>query len=184
MKVLEAELIIELMNGTFACNSRWIPPRLNGNISKVNFLQGHGFLVIITKGFVLIMELKSNKLFGMFIKRLCAMEKTRPLFVNHLECRISSPINNANNIPICLHTICHEPFENKYTRPFLLNNCLQLPCPQIACYKPQSSWPYNRPSCKCDKPWSSILEHTLRDQTSSTHFADHHPVAFAKLDQI
>jgi hypothetical protein len=44
------------MNGTLACNSIQIPPRPNGSISKVNFLQGCGFLVVITKGFVLIME--------------------------------------------------------------------------------------------------------------------------------
>jgi hypothetical protein len=52
------------------------------------------------------------------------MEKANPLFVNHLDHRIFSPINNVNNIPVCLQTIYHEPFENGHTQPFLLNNCI------------------------------------------------------------
>jgi hypothetical protein len=58
--VPEVEPIIELMNGTLVYNSISIPPILNGSISKVNFLQGRGFLVIIIEGFVLIMEFKSD----------------------------------------------------------------------------------------------------------------------------
>jgi len=115
MKLPEVELIIELVNGAFACNSKRIPPQPNGNILKVNFFQGHGFLVIITKGFVLIMELRNNQLFGMFVERLSPMENTHLPFVNHFYYRISSPINNVNNILVCLHTICHEPLENEHT---------------------------------------------------------------------
>ncbi len=63
----------------------------------------------------------------MFVKKLSPMEKTCPLFINHLHHRISSPINNVNNIIICLGTIRHEPFENGRIQPFLLNNCVQLP---------------------------------------------------------
>jgi hypothetical protein len=54
------------------------------------------------------------------------MEKIGSLFVNHFHHRISSPINNVNNIPICLCTIHHEPLENKHTQPFLFNNYIQL----------------------------------------------------------
>jgi hypothetical protein len=53
------------------------------------------------------------------------MEKVGPLFVNHLDHKISSFINNPNNIPICLHTIRHKPFKHKCTQPFLLTNYLQ-----------------------------------------------------------
>ncbi len=95
--------------------------------SKDNFFQGHGFLVIITDDFVLIMELRSDQLLHMFVKRLSPMGKTRPLFVNHLHYRISSPINNLNNILVCLHTIHHKPLENGRTQPFLFNNYIQLP---------------------------------------------------------
>jgi hypothetical protein len=56
-KILEPKLIVELVNGALAYNYRRIPLRPNGSISKVSFLQGHGFFVLITKGFVLIMEL-------------------------------------------------------------------------------------------------------------------------------
>jgi len=67
-KVLEAEPIVELVNGAFVGSSRWIPPRLNGSISKVNFFQGCGFFVPITKGFVLIMEFWCDQLLGVFVK--------------------------------------------------------------------------------------------------------------------
>ncbi len=119
----KGEPIIEHVNGALAYNSIRIPPRPNGSILKVGFLHGHGFLIIITKGFVLIMELKSNQLLGMFVERLS------PMFVNHLHRKISSPINNVSIIPICLHTICHEPLENGRTQTFLFNNCIQLPPP-------------------------------------------------------
>ncbi len=121
------------------------------------------------------------------------MKKTHFFFVNHLDHRISNPINNVNNIPICLHIIRHEPLENGRIQPFLLNNYVKLPphnecnellCPWIACHKLQSSWPYNRSSHKCDMPWLSILEHALHHRTSSTHFGDHHMVPPIKLDQI
>ncbi len=55
MKVPKVKPIIELVNGAFTYSSRQIPPRLNGSILKVSFLQEHGFIVIITKGFVLNM---------------------------------------------------------------------------------------------------------------------------------
>jgi hypothetical protein len=60
MKVPEVKPIIELVNGTLTCSSKSILPQPNGSKLKVNFLQGHGFLVIITMNFVLIMELKSD----------------------------------------------------------------------------------------------------------------------------
>jgi hypothetical protein len=122
-KVPEGKPIIELVNGALACNSIRVPPRPNGSILKVGFLQGCGFLIIITEGFVLIMELKNSQLHGMFVERLS------PMFVNHLHHKISSPINNVSIIPICSHTICHEPFENGHTQTFLLNNYIQLPPP-------------------------------------------------------
>jgi hypothetical protein len=125
-KVLEVEPIVEFVNGAFVGSSKWIPPRSNGSILNVDFLQGRGFFVPITKGFVLIMELRCNQLLGVFVKRLNPMEKTCSLFVNHLDHRISNPTNNLNNIPIFLHIICHEPLENEHTQPFLLNNCIQL----------------------------------------------------------
>jgi hypothetical protein len=103
------------MNGSFAYNYKQVPPKLNGSISKVSFLQGHGFLIVISKGFVLVMEVKSNQLLGRFVKKLNPMEQVGLFFVNHLHQRISNPINNANIILICLHTICHEPLENKHT---------------------------------------------------------------------
>jgi hypothetical protein len=67
----------------------------------------------------------------MSIAKLNPMEKVSLLFVNYLDHRISSLINNANNIPICLHTIYNEPLENGRTQPFPFNNCIQLP-PQNA----------------------------------------------------
>jgi len=54
------------------------------------------------------------------------MEKTSALFVNHLDWKISNPIKNANNIPICFCIIRHEPLENKCTQPFILNNYIKL----------------------------------------------------------
>jgi hypothetical protein len=57
MKVPKATPIVELINGALTCSFRQIPPRPNGNISKVSFFQGCGFFVLITKGFVFIMEL-------------------------------------------------------------------------------------------------------------------------------
>ncbi len=59
------------------------------------------------------------------------MEKASLLIVNHLDHTISTPINNANIILVCLHTIRHEPLENRRTQPFLFNNYIQLP-PQNA----------------------------------------------------
>ncbi len=123
-KVPKAKLIVKLVIGALACNSKQIPPRPNGSISNVSFLQGHGFFVLIIKGFVLIMELWCDQLFGVSIQRLSPIEKARPIFVNHLDRRISSPINNANNILICLPIIHHEPFENGCTQHFLLINCI------------------------------------------------------------
>jgi hypothetical protein len=63
----------------------------------------------------------------MYVERLSLMEKTHSFFVNHLHCKIFNPINNVNIILVCLCTIYHEPFENKHTQPFLLNNYVQLP---------------------------------------------------------
>jgi hypothetical protein len=60
MKVPKIKPIIELMNGALDYNSRQIPLRPNGSISKVNVLQGYGFIVIIIEGFVLVMELGSD----------------------------------------------------------------------------------------------------------------------------
>jgi hypothetical protein len=57
MKVLEIEPIIKPVNGDLTYSSRGVPPRPNGSISKVSFLQGRGFFVLITKDFVSIMEL-------------------------------------------------------------------------------------------------------------------------------
>jgi hypothetical protein len=65
-----------------------------------------------------------DQLLGVFVQKLSLMEKASPLFVNHLHHRISIPINNLNNILVCLHTIHHEPFKNECTQPFLLNNCV------------------------------------------------------------
>ncbi len=74
---------------------------------------------------MLIVELWCDQLFNVYVERLYPMEKTCPLFVNHLDHKISSFINNPNNIPVCLHTICHKPFKHKCTQPFLLTNYLQ-----------------------------------------------------------
>jgi hypothetical protein len=87
---------------------------------KVSFLQGHGFFIVISEGFCWSWK---SRAINMFVKKLNPMEQVGPLFVNHFHRRISSPINNAI-ILICLHTICHEPFENKQTFPF--NNCIQF----------------------------------------------------------
>jgi hypothetical protein len=70
------------------------------------------------------MELWCNQLLGVSIHKLSLMEKARPFFVNHLDCRISNPINNANNILVYLRTIHHEPFKTGHTQPFILNNCV------------------------------------------------------------
>jgi hypothetical protein len=56
-EVPEVELIVELMNGTFTYSSKRIPPRPNGSILKVSFLQGCDFFILTIEGFVLIMEL-------------------------------------------------------------------------------------------------------------------------------
>jgi hypothetical protein len=71
--------------------------------------------------------------FCMFVKKLSPMEKTRLFFVNHLHHRIS-PINNVNNIIICLGIICHEPFENGHIQPFIFNNCIHLPPDNTLCF--------------------------------------------------
>jgi len=39
------------------------------------------------------------------------MEKSSSLLVNHLYYGISIPVNDTNNIPICLGTTYHKPFE-------------------------------------------------------------------------
>jgi hypothetical protein len=93
---------------------------------KVNFFQGHGFFVLITKGFVLIMELRCDQLLGVFVQKLNPMEKTSQLFVNHLHYKISSPINNSNNILVCLHTIHHEPLKNGHTQPFFSTTAFNI----------------------------------------------------------
>jgi len=108
--VLETKPTVELLNGALTCSFRQVPPKRNGSTLKVSFLQGHGFFVLITKGFVSIMELWCGQLIGVFVQKLSPMEKASPLFVNHLHHRISIPINNLNNILVCLHTIHHEPF--------------------------------------------------------------------------
>jgi hypothetical protein len=54
--VPKAKPIFEPMNGGLACSSIQVPPRPNGSKSKDNFFQGCSFLVVITEGFVLIME--------------------------------------------------------------------------------------------------------------------------------
>jgi hypothetical protein len=54
------------------------------------------------------------------------MKKPSWFVVNHIYNEISSPINNMNNIPICLGTIYHEPFEIGICYTFLQNNCFQL----------------------------------------------------------
>jgi hypothetical protein len=110
-KLPKAKPIVELLNGTFICSSKWVPPRLNGSILKVIFLQGHGFFVLITKGFVLIMELWCYQLLGVFVQKLSPMEKASPFFVNHFHYKISNPINNSNNIMVCLHTIRMNPLK-------------------------------------------------------------------------
>lgn len=119
------------MNGTLACSFIQVPPRSNASISQVSFLQGRDFFVFIIKGFVLIMDFQCDQLLGVSIQKLNPLEKIGPLIVNHLDNRNSSPLNNVNNIPICLCTIRHEPLENGCTQPFLLNNYVQLP-PQNA----------------------------------------------------
>jgi hypothetical protein len=54
--VPKAKPIIEHVNGVLACRSIQVPPRSNGSILKIKFLQTCGFLVVITEGFLLIME--------------------------------------------------------------------------------------------------------------------------------
>jgi len=63
----------------------------------------------------------------MYVERLSLMEKTHSFFINHFHRKIFNPINNVNIILVCLRTIHHEPFENKHTQPFFLNNYVQLP---------------------------------------------------------
>ncbi len=68
------------------------------------------------------MEFSSDQLLGVFVKRLNPMEKACPLFINHIDYKIFSPISNLNNIQVCLRIIHHEPLENGCTQPFVLNN--------------------------------------------------------------
>jgi hypothetical protein len=82
MKVLETKPIIELVNGAFTCSSRQVLPRPNSNISKVNFFQGCGVFLFVTKGFVSIMKLWCDQLFGVYVQRLNPMEKLNSFFVN------------------------------------------------------------------------------------------------------
>jgi hypothetical protein len=105
-KLLKAEPIVELLNGTFICSSKQIPPRLNGNVLKVIFFQGHGVFVLITKGFVLIMELWCEQLLGVFVQKLSPMEKASPLFVHHLHYKISNPIQFKQHYGLLAH---HSP---------------------------------------------------------------------------
>jgi hypothetical protein len=55
------------------------------------------------------------------------MEKTSMFIVNQLDNGISNPINNTDNIPICLGIIPHEAFEIWICYTFLQNSGIQLP---------------------------------------------------------
>jgi hypothetical protein len=46
--------------------------------------------------------------------------------VNYIHNGISNPINDIDKIPICLGTICHEPFEIGIYYTFFQNSCVQL----------------------------------------------------------
>jgi hypothetical protein len=72
------------------------------------------------------LELKNNELFSVHVKWLSPMENTSSFLVNHLHNGIFAPINDTNNIPICLGTSCHEPFEIGICYNFLQNNYIQL----------------------------------------------------------
>jgi uncharacterized protein with PQ loop repeat len=50
------------------------------------------------------------------------MEKTNTFLVNQLDNGISSPINNMDNISICLGIVCHEAFEIWICYTFLQNS--------------------------------------------------------------
>jgi hypothetical protein len=61
---------------------------------------------------VLILEFKNNELLNVHVEWLNPMEKTSSLLLNHLHNGISIPINDTNNIPICLGTNCLWTFWN------------------------------------------------------------------------
>jgi hypothetical protein len=60
---------------------------------------------------MLIIQLRSDKLFGMLIKRLNLVEQTCMFFVHHPYSGIPIIINNSNIIPICMCVVHHESFE-------------------------------------------------------------------------
>ncbi len=59
---------------------------------------------------MLILQLRSNQLFGMPIKQLSPVEQTCIFFVHHPYSGISRAVNNSNIIPICLCVVHHESF--------------------------------------------------------------------------
>lgn len=124
MKMSKVQLIVELLNCTFDNNFGGIPPRVDCNITKVNFFQGSCIIIFITKSFVPILKLKSNELLSVLVERLNAMEKTSLFLVNHLHNGISTLRNDIISIPICLGTICHEPFEIGISYTFLQEGCI------------------------------------------------------------
>jgi hypothetical protein len=93
---------------------------------NIGFFKSCGIFILITHILVLFLEFQGNQLFGMSIQFLCPMEETSLLLVNHLHHGISFTINNSDNIPICLCTISHEPFEYKFFNIILEHHLIQL----------------------------------------------------------
>jgi hypothetical protein len=124
MKMPKVPLVGELWNCTLASNYGRVLPRVDCNITKVSFFQRSCILIFVIKKFVSILEFMSDELFNVPIKQLSPLEKTSSLLVNHVHSGISTPINNTNNIPICLGIVYHEPLEIGICYIFLPNNCI------------------------------------------------------------
>jgi len=80
-----------------------IPPRVDCNVMKVNFFQRSCVFILLNP-----------------------MEETNLFLVNYFHIGIYTPINDMNNIPICLGTICHEPLGIGICYTFLQDNYIQL----------------------------------------------------------
>jgi len=67
------------------------------------------------------------------------MKKPSSFLVNHIHNEIFSPINNMDNILICLGTIYHEHFEIGICYIFFQNSYAKLR-PQYTCHA--RTWPH------------------------------------------
>ncbi len=110
-KVPKSQPIIQLSNVFFTYCSIRIPPCSNGTIHFLHFLLSFAFFILMTKPFVLFLNVKFNQTSHVHLHGLYPMHKTCLFSTNHGYCKVPKNKHPPHCTKIRMGTIHHEAFE-------------------------------------------------------------------------